>query len=170
MTGLGTAIANFYLIRTIIGSALLAGCLPYSMAVAQSQLPAPSRTIYKCTTGKTVTYSDEPCIGAQRLDAVPTRGVDHLSGFSRIGSDVAREIYSEQLAKAFEPISGMSPSQFATAVRRNQLPSAVQRECSHLEPVILGLEQEEKRVASGMSKLIQQNLLDARKRYKQLAC
>ena len=56
-------------IRTVTRTTLLAMLLP--CAAAQAQLPAPSRTIYKCVVKGAVSYSDEPCEGAQRLDATP---------------------------------------------------------------------------------------------------
>jgi hypothetical protein len=132
------------LTRALISSTLLVILLPYGAVRTQSQLPAPSRTIYKCKVGGTVIYSDEPCIGAQRLDVVPNRGVDRLSDQSRIGNDVARERRAEQLAQAVEPITGMSPDQFATAVRRHSLAPAIQKDCGGLESAILGLEQAKK--------------------------
>lgn len=149
---------------------LLMACLACSAVLAQSQLPAPSRTIYKCVVKGSVTYSDEPCVGAQRLDATPTRGVDRLSGSTRIGKDVAAEIRTEQFATALRPLSGMSTSEFATAVRRNGLQPAVQRECSELEPAILKLEQAEKRNDASTINQVQQDLFVLRKRYKNLAC
>ena len=137
---------------------------------AQSNLPAPSRSIYKCTINGTVSYSDEPCLGAQRLDATPTSGVSHLSGTPRIGKDVANEHYREQFATALRPLSGMSTSQLATATRRYNLDPAARRECNQLEPAIIALEQEEKGGDAAAVKAVQQNLFTLRKRYKTLQC
>lgn len=139
-------------------------------AAAQSQLPAPNRTIYKCQVKGTVSYSDEPCVGAQRLDVVPTRGADRLSGSKRIGSDVANEIRSEQFAHAVKPLTGMSPSQFATATRRHHLDAASQSECRQLEAAILTSEQAERSAGAGMMESIRQDLFSLRKRYKKLRC
>jgi len=150
--------------------ALLILMSPWATSVAQSQLPAPSRTIYKCKIKGTVSYSDEPCLGAQRLDATPSRGVDRLSGQARTGRDVATEIHTEQFGAALRPLHGMTTSQFATAVRRNQLDPAVRRECNALEPNILGLEQAEKHADAVTIKQVQQDLFVLRKRYKELAC
>lgn len=143
---------------------------PYATAAVQSQLPAPSRAIYKCHINGTVSYSDEPCVGAQRIDATPVSGVTHLSGSSRIGKDVANEIHREQFANAVRPLTGMNASEFATATRRNQLDPAARRECGQLEPSILQLEQAEKRADLVAVKPIQQDLFTLRKRYKKLAC
>jgi hypothetical protein len=156
--------------RVSTNAVLLGVFLACTMAPAQSQLPAPSRTIYKCQVKGTVSYSDEPCAGAQRLDVTPTRGVSRLSGSSRTGKDVASEIHTEQMAAAFRPLSGMNASEYATAGRRGNLSSTVQRECRQLEPGILSLEQAESRANPVTIQAIQQNLLTLRKRYKTLSC
>lgn len=156
--------------RVAMGTALLAIFLPCAMVSAQSQLPAPSRTIYKCVVKGAVSYSDEPCAGAQRLDATPTSGVTHLSGKSRTGKDVASELHREQFAAALRPLTGMNAPQLDTYGRRNRLDLSAQRECNRLEPAILGLEQSEGRADAATLKPIQQDLLTLRKRYKALAC
>lgn len=150
---------------------MLLTCFLLSEVVsAQSQLPAPSRTIYKCRVNGTVSYSDEPCVGAQRIDAAPARGVDHLSGSRRVGTDVANEIHAEQFADIFRPLTGMSASQFATAVRRSKLQPAVGQECGQLEPAILRLEAAEGHADATVVKAIQLDLYGLRKRYKTLGC
>jgi hypothetical protein len=148
--------------------ALLGMFLPH--ALAQSQLPAPSRTIYKCQVKGTVSYSDEPCVGAQRLDIVPSRGADRLSGSRRVGNDVASEIRSEQFAQAVKPLTGMSPTQFAAASRRHYMDTASRSECRQLEAAILTSEQVERSAGAGMMEAIRQDLFSLRKRYKQLGC
>ena len=161
---------SIYFGRFGMGTVLFILCSQCAVSVAQSQLPKPSRTIYKCNIKGTVSYSDEPCLGAQRLDATPSRGVDRLSGQTRTGQDVAREIHTEQFGAALRPLHGMTTSQFVTAVRRNDLGPAVRRECNELEPNILGLEQVEKRADAVTIKRVQQDLFVLRKRYKELAC
>ncbi|WP_313032401.1 hypothetical protein [Massilia alkalitolerans] len=148
--------------------ALLSIFLPH--AAAQSQLPAPSRTIYKCQVKGSVSYSDKPCVGAQRLDVVPTRGADRLSGSKRIGNDVANEGRSEQFAQALKPLTGMNPSHFATASRRQHLDAASQSECRQLEAAILTSEQAERSAGVGMMESIRQDLFSLRKRYKKMDC
>lgn len=141
---------------------------PY--AAAQSQLPAPDRIIYKCQGKGTVSYSDEPCVGAERLDVVPTRGADRLSGSRRIGADVANEIRAEQFAHALKPLTGMTPSQFATASRRQYMDASSQSECRQLEAAILTIEQLERRSRAAVTESVRQDLFLLRKRYKKLAC
>ena len=148
--------------------ALLGIFLPH--AAAQSQLPAPNRTIYKCQAKGSITYSDEPCVGAQRLDVVPTRGADRLSGSRRIGNDVASEIRSEQFAQSIKPLTGLTPSQFATASRRHHMDAASQSECRQLETAILASEHAERSAGAGTMGSIRQDLFSLRKRYKKLGC
>jgi hypothetical protein len=156
--------------RVIAGAALFAASVLSVQAWAQAQLPAPSRVIYKCKVNGAVSYSDEPCVGAQRLDATPVSGVSHLSGAARTGKDVANERSRESYANALKPLTGMSAAQLATATRRNQLDSGARRECTQLEPAILELEQAERRAGAATLKPIQQELFTLRKRYKTLAC
>ena len=161
---------HIHSIRITAIATLVAVSLPCAMVPAQAQLPAPSRTIYKCHVKGSVSYSDEPCAGAQRLDVTPSRGVSRLSGSSRTGKDVASELHTEQMAAAFRPLSGMNAAQYATAGRRGRLAPAAQRECRQLEPGILELEQAEARADTATIKAIQQELFVLRKRYKTLAC
>lgn len=153
-----------------LGAIVLGSQLACAVAPAQAQLPAPGRTIYKCEMKGKVEYSDEPCIGAKRLDVVPTRGMNRLSGTTRTGTDVAREIHTEQMAQALRPLSGMSGSEYVTFSRRHRLSAESQRECRQLEPAILGLEQAEQRSRGTVMPLLQQELLVLRKRFKTLGC
>jgi hypothetical protein len=138
--------------------------LASSSGFAQS-LPKPSRTIYKCEVNGKVTYSDEPCLGAKRIDAEPPRGLDSYSGQRRIGEDVRREIWRENLVKGSQPITGMNVQQFDAVVRRQGLDANTQRECRGLEHDILQLEQ-----ADGQDLALQRDLLARRKRFKDLRC
>lgn len=156
--------------RVIAGAALLAASVLSVQAWAQAQLPVPSRVIYKCKVNGSVSYSDEPCVGAQRLDATPVSGVSHLSGAARTGKDVANERSREEFVNAIRPLTGMNASQLATAARRDRLDPAARRECHQLEPAILQLEQSEQRAGPATLKPIQQDLFTLRKRYKTLAC
>ena len=152
---------------TLAGGLLLCFAAPF----AQAQLPQPSRTVYKCESKGKITYTDEPCLGARRLDVVPTRGVDKLSGTERTGTDVANERRREVFADALRPISGMNAEQLATFSRRQRLDSRSQRECAQLEAAILDTEQAERRnTGAGVIESLRQDLHILRKRYRQLGC
>jgi hypothetical protein len=133
-------------------------------------LPAPSRTMFKCTEGKKLTYTDRPCLGAQRLDVVPSRGLNKLSGTERTGADVARERYRENFAIAIQPLSGMQPQQFEVAVRRQNLGSADRHECYSLDPAIAEAEARERGADRMTLPAVQQQLFLLRKRYAELRC
>lgn len=134
------------------------------MAAAQS-LPSPSRTIYKCKVNGTISYTDEPCLGAERVDAQPTRGVNKLSGKQMIGEDVRREMWRESLAHALPPISGTTPEEFKTLRRRQKLDVNAQRECRSLEQTIIQTERQQ-----NASHVNAEEVLVRRKRYKELGC
>jgi len=134
-------------------------------------LPSPGLTIYKCEVNGKVAYTDEPCLGAKRLDVVPTRGVDTLSGTKRVGKDVARDQHREAMARAFQPLTGMNEQQHATATRRYKLAAPAQRECRSLESAILDNEEVERRAgASSLVQSLQHDTLSMRKRYHELNC
>jgi hypothetical protein len=152
--------ANRYRLQFALFMLVLAS----SSACAQS-LPKPSRTIFKCEVQGKITYSDEPCLGAKRLDAEPTRGADSYSGQRRLSEDVSLELRRESLAKALQPITGLNAQQFDALARRQGLDANGQRECRQLERDILQLES-----GSSADTALQSDLLARRKRYKQLRC
>jgi hypothetical protein len=145
----------------------LALCLALLAAPAYSQsLPKPSRTIFKCEANGKIVYSDEPCLGAKRIDAQPTRGADSYSGTRRIGEDVRREQWRESLVGALRPISGVDAQQFDALVRRRGLGANAQQECRQLEREIVQLEKAE----TAANEALQRELFASRKRYKEIRC
>jgi len=137
---------------------------------AAQQLPSPSRTMYKCKNDKVVSYSDKPCLGAERLVVVPTRGVSKLSGKERIGADVQAEHRREIFADALRPISGMNRDQFEVYRRRTSLSSAAQTECRRLDPVLLHTEAMEAAADKLTKPSVQRDLFALRNRYTDLGC
>ena len=154
-------------LKPALACLLLAGWA--GMAAAQS-LPAPSRTMYKCTANKVTSYSDKPCLGAERLTVTPTRGVNKLSGTERIGNDVLAERSRENFANAIRPLTGMSPEQYEVARRRYQLSSAAQQECRQLDPSLLQLEAMEKAADKAAKATVQRDLFTLRQRFTELRC
>lgn len=107
---------------------------PFLMSFASTStwaqgLPSPSRTLFKCVIGGKVSYSDSPCLGAEKIDIEPTRGVSKLSGSERIGNDVRREQHRELIAEAIRPIAGMDAKQMDIFGRRMKLTPDAPREC-----------------------------------------
>jgi hypothetical protein len=141
-----------------------------AIPAAAQQLPSPSRTMYKCKTDKLVSYSDKPCLGAERLVVVPTRGVSKLSGRERIGRDVQEEQHREMFADALRPISGMNRDQFEVYRRRIRLGSAAQAECRQLDPLLMRSEAMEAAADKLTKPTVQRDLFVLRNRYTELGC
>lgn len=148
---------------------LLAPLFVVGLASAQS-LPSPSRTVFKCDEGGRIVYSDVPCMGAKKLDVEPTRGVSKLSGKERIGNDVRREVFQEQMADAMRPISGMNAKQYEAFGRRLKLTPDAQRECRQLDSQLPVLERSEQQASGPELPAAQRRLFGLRSRYRELGC
>lgn len=143
------------------------------MAAAMAQpsgLRHPNGNVYKCEAEGKVTYSDEPCLGAKRVDVQPTRGLDKSSGKERTGADVARERRREGLADALRPVTGMDAKQFETEGRRHRLQPAEHAECRSLDASIARLEAAEKSAAGEALAKAERDLLNQRRRHLDLRC
>lgn len=138
-------------------------------AVAQP-LPAPSRTVYKCEVRGKVTYSDEPCLGAQKLDVEPTRGLNASSGRERVGTDVRRERDREAIAEALRPITGVDAKGLDQRGRRMKLTAEAQRECGNLDGAIPTAEKKERAASKEGLAQAQVELYTLRRRYADLRC
>jgi hypothetical protein len=154
--------------RLIFGLALT---LAVSAVLAQTQkLPPTSRTVYKCEVDKKVVYSDEPCLGAKRIDVEPTRGMDQASGKRRIGSDVQRETTREAYAEGLKPLTGMDAKALQVNGRRQKMSASAQTECLALDDQVPEAELREKAVKGSELGAVQQELLTMRKRQRKLGC
>ena len=151
---------------TLIGACSL--CI--SPALSAQTLHAPSRTLFKCQQHGKITYSDSPCLGAEKLEVEPTRGVNKLSGKERIGPDVRHELHREQFAEAIRPLTGMSAKQFEVAVRRTYLPGTAQQECRRLDQDLASTESEEKHTVQPVLRDVQARLFLLRQRFRELRC
>jgi len=147
------------------------GVMVFFSGLAEAQsLPAPSRTVFRCEEGGKVVYSDSPCLGAKAINVAPTRGVSKLSGRERVGNDVQREVFQEQMAEAIRPLSGMNPKQYEVFGRRLKLAPEVQRECRHLDGQIPSLERAEAQASGPEFVTIQRRLFGLRSRFRELGC
>ena len=157
-------------VRTILWLSHV-GVMVFFSGLAETQsLPAPSRTVFRCEEGGKVVYSDSPCLGAKAINVAPTRGVSKLSGRERVGIDVQREVFQEQMAEAIRPLSGMNPKQYEVFSRRMKLTSAAQRECQHLDRQIPPLEQTEAQASGQDFAAAQRRLFGLRSRFRELGC
>ena len=136
----------------------------------QSTLARPSRTAFKCIVAGKVTYSDEPCVGAERVDLQPTRGLGKYSGKELVGADVRRARNREQIAEAIRPITSMGNAQFEVASRRANLSASAKSECISLDNRLPQMEQQERLAAAEDKQLVQRKLFGLRARFRQLGC
>jgi len=146
----------------------IAICISFAAVSAAScaqTLSPPSRSVYKCSANGKITYSDAPCLGAQRLDIEPTRGVG-----GREGRDVQRERQREMIAEAIRPLTGMNAKQLDLHGRRMKLTPEAQRECHALDAQTPATEREEAQAAGERREILKVNLLNLRQRQRELRC
>jgi hypothetical protein len=136
-----------------------------SAASFAQTLSPPSRSVYKCSANGKTTYSDAPCLGAQRLDIEPTRGVG-----GREGRDVQRERHREMMAEAIRPLTGMNAKQLDLHGRRMKLTPEAQRECRALDAQTPATEQDEAQAAGERREIVKVNLFNLRQRQRELRC
>jgi hypothetical protein len=150
---------------------LLAPLMILAATVAEAQkLPAPTREVFRCEANGKVSYSDAPCLGAQKVNVEPTRGLNASSGRERIGADVRREQTSEAIAEAFKPLTGKDAKELATAGKRFQLPAVAQTECKLLDHTLPMAEARERGATQQTLSSRQQELLGLRQRFIALGC
>lgn len=152
--------------RSTLAALLVLASMP---ALAQS-LPPASRTVFKCVEKGKVVYSDSPCLGAQRIDVEPTRGLNKSSGTERVGADVRQERHNELIADALRPVLGETAEQRAKRHRRAKLGTQAKTECADLDNRISAGEAEKKQAAAAFRKPVQGRLLALRGRFKELQC
>lgn len=153
-----------------LASASMVAALVAPAAAQTRGLPEPPRSVYRCEAEGKVTYSDEPCLGAKRVELQPTRGLNKSSGRELTGRDVGNERHRELVAEAVRPITGMDSEQFKTAGKRSRLDPDAQRECRALDHHIARSEAEEKAATGADLASLQQALLSARKRHREVGC
>lgn len=129
-----------------------------------------AQTVYKCESKGAITYSHEPCIGAQVVDTTPTQGLDKSSGSSRKGADVRQIEQSKAMADALRPIFGETPGQREKRHRRFKLPPGDRMECDDLDSRLLRHETATRGAAKAAAAKAEADLFDSRKRYRELRC
>lgn len=140
------------------------------VAAQVTRLPDVSRSVYKCKVDGKVSYSDAPCLGAERIVIEPTRGMNKSTGRELTGSDVSRERHRELMADALKPLTGMSAQQFNIQSRRMKLPPGARLECAKLDGIITDHEVRERTAATDTKPAVERSLLVLRKRHKELGC
>ena len=132
---------------------------------------ASAQRVYKCTSGRTVLYSHEPCLDAQVVDVTPTQGMNRSSGVSRKGADVQRIETRTMLANAMKPLTGMDEPQLKKLGERQRLAPSARQECDRLDA---RLAQEEAQTAQAVGEVDRQaraaRVFESRGRYRGLGC
>jgi hypothetical protein len=149
---------------------LAALAMPQLLFAQATTLPAASRTVYKCVVGGKVVYTDEPCIGAERVNVEPTRGLNKSSGKELTGQDVSRERQREQLAEAMKPLTGLTPRQFEVQRGRVYLTPEAKSQCAALDRSIAETESRERFEPVETKPGVQRELFALRKRHRDLRC
>jgi hypothetical protein len=127
--------------------------------------------IYKCTaeSGK-VLYSNEPCVGAQRIDATASKGFDKSSGRVMKGQSVRKEEADQMIERSVQITLGKEWNLEKT--RKRQFHRMDDRaKCELLDYQIDSLEKREK-ANKGKPELqdVQVELFEKRKAFREIDC
>lgn len=150
--------------------ALISAAHVATVEAQTASLPSATRTVFKCVVDGKASYSDAPCLGAQRIDIAPTRGMNKSTGKELSGSDVNRERQNEIIGEAFRPITGMSLEQRATHAKRFNLSVGSKSECGALDSLIARTEAAERAENDAGKSALQGSLLQSRMRYREIGC
>jgi hypothetical protein len=148
--------------RFVVTSFLL---IAASTVASAQALPAPSRSVFKCNVNGKTTYSDNPCLGAERLEIEPSRGVGKIAG-----SDVQRERHREMFAEAIRPLTGMDAKQLDRQGHRMKLSADAQRECRALDTQVPNAERAASRTLGDQGDMAKTSLFGLRQRQRDLRC
>lgn len=134
--------------------------------VAQAQ-------IYKCERDGKTTFTDEPCVGAKRIEVQPTQGLDKWSGQSKKGADVRKEEYRRLWDDSMRPLTGPVDHQQMNRRRdryAKHLTPAEHTECERLDKTMRDLEAQEAAAQADDLNKLQADLFKQRARYRSLKC
>lgn len=152
----------------------IAATTGFTATTSAQSLPKASREAFRCEVNGKVVYTDQPCLGAKKVDTEPTRGMNMNSGRVMVGKDVQQEIYREQMATALKPLTGMDKKQYALHHKRFQLPASAKFECQRLDQSIPEAEINERSAQKSGDRTnllrVQQDLLQQRQRFVKLGC
>ena len=131
---------------------------------------ASAEAVYKCTDNGKVSYSNEPCLGAQRVDTMATRGLDKMSGVQRSGKDVQAEKDHESMQRVMQSVVGKNYRR-DRAIKRQYHTAFDKAQCERLDSQIEALEKEESYMKNKVQlEVLQAELFKRRKAFKDLDC
>ena len=128
------------------------------------------KSVYRCETAGSVTYSHEPCVGAKEVDVTPTQGMDRMTGASRRGADVQRHEHDRLKAEALKPLTGMTADQYRVYKHRFNLSPQDKNACAKLDYELPGLKQRAANAPTADQAAAEVDLYKARKRFNDLNC
>lgn len=128
------------------------------------------KPVYRCETDGRVSYSSEPCVGAREIDVTPTQGLDKMTGKSRKSADVLRQELDNAVSKALQPLTGMTPEQFAVHKRRIGLSARDKADCARLDATLPELKQRASMATPAEHTEADMSLYKARKQFNDLNC
>lgn len=128
------------------------------------------KSVYRCETGGKVSYSHEPCVGAQEIDVTPTQGMDKMTGRSRKGADVQRHEVETIRADALTPLTGMTPEQYRVHKRRLPLSPQDKQDCARLDDALPAIKQRAAAALPNERAAAEVELYKARKQFNDLNC
>lgn len=132
---------------------------------------AGAQRVYKCTAGRSVTYSHAPCLDAQVVDVIPTQGMDRASGVSLKSADVQHIEQRAMLANALKPLTGMDEKQFDKLGDRQRLDPQAREACDRLDDRLAQQEAQAAQPGTDAERKAYATLLfESRQRYRRLRC
>ena len=142
-----------------------------AMAVCLSMtLPAMAQQVYRCEINGKVSYSHEPCVGAQAIDTTPTQGMDKMTGKTKKGADVQRDEHRKLMGTISSTVTGLSPEAHMRLAQRHQLPRSVQLECAAWDLRLPALEEASAKASPKDKEQQAASLFEARKAFRDLRC
>ena len=129
-----------------------------------------AQQVYRCESGGHVSYSHEPCLGAQAIDTTPTQGLDKWTGKTQHHPDIRREKFQRDLAQAVRPITRLSPEEFKVSAKRQKLSASDQLHCKWLDQRLPSLTQQAAQATPARKQAAEMNLYEARQQFRDLRC
>lgn len=146
--------------------------LKHTLAIAFAACAnlSPAQQVYRCESGGHISYSHEPCLGAQAVDTTPTQGMNKMTGITKKGADVQRDENRRLLNGIASQITGLSPETHARLGQRHKLSRSAQLECSAWDLRLPALEQAASQASPAKKAQADSDLFQARLAFRDLRC
>lgn len=146
--------------------------LKHALAITFAAYTALSsaQQVYRCESGGHVSYSHEPCLGAQAIDTTPTQGLDKWTGKTQQHRDIRNENFQRGLAQAIRPITGLSPEEFKVSAQRQKLSASDQLHCKLLDQRLPSLTRSAAQASPARKSQAEAALYEARQQFRDLRC